>query len=254
MHKHKLRKNMNVTEVRTHPEEIRMATDKAGGKTVAGYAVCWDSPSNDLGFIERIQKGAFTDSLALGEQRLLREHDPRLLLARVSSGTLTLKEDAKGLGFTATLPNSPIGEDTTALLMRGDLSSMSFGFRVLPNGETWGSEGKQVTRSITKASLSEVSIVSTPAYNSSSVSLRACPTELRSLLDEADAADDDECTCDCSECLAGDCSDCSNVDCDSADCVDCPMQAADDDPEDRSVAVEPEDLARYMRLQIALRR
>ena len=130
----KIRQHNNVSEIRTVPDEIRMAPD---GHSISGYAAVWDAPSADLGFVETIQKGAFTDSLAAGDQRLLREHRVDALLARVASGTLKLAEDSYGLKFNATLPQSPMGQDVAESIRRGDLRSMSFGFRCLPNGDTW---------------------------------------------------------------------------------------------------------------------
>ena len=247
---YKLRKHTNIIELRTHPEEIRVAND---GRTVSGYAAMWQQPSMDMGFTEYLAPNCFRDSLATGDGvRLLREHDPKLLLARTSSGTLTLKEDATGLAFTATLPKSPIGLDTAELLNRRDLTGMSFSFRAIQ--DTWGKSGSTVTRTLHKCALSEISIVSNPAYPSTSVNIRSCPAELRSLLDmDSDDMDDDAagtCNCDCVGCLGGDCSDCCDPDCDDGDCDGCPMQ----DPEDRSIAVEPEDIGRFMRLQLALRK
>ena len=243
----KLRKHNVTAEIRNVSDELRMTTDAKGAQAIAGYAVVWDAPSSDLGFIEKIKRGAFTDSIAAGDQRLLLEHLPHKLLGKVSSKTLSLSEDNHGLKFNATLPKSPMGEDVAESIRRGDLSAMSFGFRVLPNGDEWGNTGKQVTRTVKKASLSEISVVSQAAYPSTSVNLRSCPSEIRSLLEEED---DDACNCDCGACLDGDCANCSNLDCTSDDCVDCPNQ---DDPEDRSLVVEHEDLARYIRLQLAIR-
>ncbi len=127
MHKHKLRQNTNQIEVRTHPEEIRVGLDTQGNRTVSGYAVMWNQPFTDLGFIEKVAPYAFRDSIAANDTRLLREHKPESLLARTSSKTLTLSEDANGLQFSATLPNSPIGQDTAELITRSDLKGMSFG-------------------------------------------------------------------------------------------------------------------------------
>ncbi|RRA48996.1 HK97 family phage prohead protease [Acidipila sp. EB88] len=238
----KHRKPGHTIEVRSAVEEVRVAGD---GKTIEGYAVVFGKPSCDMGFIEYIAPNCFRDSIAANDVRLLREHDAKLLLARTSSKTLTLSEDSHGLKFHATLPNSPIGADTAELLTRGDLSGMSFGFN--PIQQAWSKEGNKAKRTITRASLAEVSIVSNPAYESSTVNLRSCPDELRSLLTR-DLDDDADCDCDCSECLGGNCADCSNADCDDSNCIGCPEQS-----EARALTPEPEDVARYMRLQLALR-
>ena len=155
----KIRQHNNVSEIRTVADELRMAPD---GHSISGYAAVWNAPSSDLGFIEKINKGAFTDSLAAGDQRLLREHLPHMLLARVASKTLSLSEDDYGLKFHATLPSSPMGADVAESIRRGDTRAMSFGFRVLPGGDSWGHTGKTVTRTVHKAALLEISTSHSP--------------------------------------------------------------------------------------------
>ena len=76
--------------------EIRDADGDAGIGTLVGYAAVFDkmTPTMDTGFFkfrEKIAPGAFTESLARGDDvRALREHDPALLLGRSSSGTLRM--------------------------------------------------------------------------------------------------------------------------------------------------------------------
>src|ERR1700743_406805 len=101
--------------------------------TLSGYAAVFNSPSEDLGgFRENIRKGAFTRCLS--EQpdiRCLSNHDTSLILGRTRSGTLTVREDDRGLYFECNLPDTTTARDLSALVKRGDITGMSFGFYAL---------------------------------------------------------------------------------------------------------------------------
>jgi HK97 family phage prohead protease len=251
--------NTNKIEIRTQTEELRFVHEASGARTVSGYAVLWNTPSfpigADNGFIEKVAPYAFRDSLAANDIRLLREHKPELLLARTSSKTLAVTEDERGLKFSASLPDSPIGQDTAVSLERRDLKGMSFGFQAI--SANWGNEGKQVVRTLNKCRLAEISIVGDPAYAQTSVDVRSIPSEFRAMMTRSN---DDGCNCDCDSCTDGDCSGCSMEDCEDAECAANGCPAQNDDGGDgfgersRVFIPEPEDLARYMRLQIATRR
>ena len=51
-------KNENIK--RNGSIELRTITDGSVSRTVYGYAVVFDSPSQDMGFIETIKRGAIT--------------------------------------------------------------------------------------------------------------------------------------------------------------------------------------------------
>ena len=143
------------------------------GRTLTGRAVVFDSPSKpitELGrtFVERIAPNAFGAS-ASGDVKLYYNHDARMPLARTKSGTLTLDSRADGLHYSATLPETTLGNDVRALLERGDLTGeMSFGFYV--ERDTWNA--KRTERRIESARLVEISLVQDPAYDLTSSSLR----------------------------------------------------------------------------------
>lgn len=221
-----------------HKFEIRKNAD--GSRSISGYAATFGDLSQDLGgFKEKIQPGAFAQSLKDNPDVLcLYAHDDRQLLGRVSSGTLQIGEDAKGLRFTCQLPDTSTARDLIALMERGDVSHMSFGFACVSDEWQQQPDG-QIVRTLLQVVLYEVSVVGQPAYTSSSVDLRSMPAELRKGLNaddddydcdpevDDDCADDDEerdCECSCEACEAGDCSECTNEDCDDDDCEACPMQ------------------------------
>ncbi|WP_308899630.1 HK97 family phage prohead protease, partial [Weissella confusa] len=95
---------MNNQEVRSLSVEVR-ADEQDGSRKVFGYPIVFGKPSNDIGFIEYIDKGALKD-VDLSGVYLVYAHDPNQPLARVDAGTLKLKVDDTGLYFEATLPNT----------------------------------------------------------------------------------------------------------------------------------------------------
>ncbi|MDC8450812.1 MAG: HK97 family phage prohead protease [Nitrospira sp.] len=159
---------------------------KHSGPRLVGYGAVYNSKSLDLGgFVEVIQPGAFRDSLRTREVRALYAHDDHALLGRTRNGTLELREDAKGLRFSLRLPNTTLGRDIAALVGDGTLSQMSFGFSVAKDGDAWTRERGQMVRVLKKVNLSELSIVATPAYEETSVSLREAVAALDSAIAQA---------------------------------------------------------------------
>ncbi len=163
--------------------EMRAAPDGDDGdkrSTVTGYAALFNSPSEDMGFIEIIEPGAFSEAIATSDVRALFNHDPNLILARTASGTLKVWEDDRGLRYEFTLPDTTFGNDFRVMLERGDVSQSSFAFSVkeqawetkkMANGEL------QYTRRVKKVErLFDVSPVTYPAYAETDVALRSIPT------------------------------------------------------------------------------
>lgn len=137
--------------------------------------------SGDLGgFRERIAPGAFTRSLE-GDEDIKCDfnHDPAKILGRTDNGTLELEDSDEGLAFSVQLdPNQVWHRDLFHAVKRGDINSMSFAFNVLPDGdafeEGYDDENKRCTiRSVSAAKLHAISVVSYPAYGSTSVAARS---------------------------------------------------------------------------------
>jgi HK97 family phage prohead protease len=161
-------------EVRVNSTELEVRQDSADGMTFTGYASVFNSASEDLGgFIEYVAPGAFKRSLqSRNEIKLLWNHDTGEPLASLRGGTMQLVEDRTGLKVTATLPNTTRGRDVAELLRTKVIDSMSFGFNVIR--DSWSGDGK--TRTLESVRLSEVSIVSFPAYSSTTATVRSQPT------------------------------------------------------------------------------
>lgn len=153
------------------PVEIR-ADDEAGTIKVAGYAAVFNEDA-DIGgyFIERILPGAFKEAIGRDDVVFLVNHDG-LPLARTRSGTLTLKEDKRGLYMETELdPEDPDVRAIVPKMKRGDLDKMSFAF--WPETQEWDDSGDIPVRTITKARLYDVSVVTTPAYDGTEIGLRS---------------------------------------------------------------------------------
>jgi uncharacterized protein len=134
----KIETRVNATEF-----EIR---EEGDGMTFTGYAAVFDSPSEPLPFIERIQRGAFRKSLrSRNDVKFLWNHDSGEILGSTRAKTLNLYEDERGLRVEGTLPNTSRGRDVAELLRRGDVDSMSFGFSVPAGGDTWNADGSERT-------------------------------------------------------------------------------------------------------------
>tara|TARA_R100000951_G_scaffold116730_1_gene130209 strand:- start:11667 stop:12245 length:579 start_codon:yes stop_codon:yes gene_type:complete len=151
------------------PAEIRADSD---GIKVEGYAAVFGEQT-DIGgmFLEVIERGAFTDAIGRDDVVFLINHDG-LPLARTRSGTLKLTEDERGLKIETMLdPEDPDVKSIAGKMKRGDLDKMSFAF--YPDVQEWDESGDLPLRTIKRASLHDVSIVTTPAYEGTEIALRS---------------------------------------------------------------------------------
>ena len=151
------------------PVEVR--ADDAG-LTVEGYAAVFDQEANIGGmFRERIARGAFTDAVGRDDVVFLVNHEG-LPLARTRSGTLQLEQDDHGLKMRTVLdPTDPDVMAIAGKMKRGDLDKMSFAF--YPEADEWDDSGNIPLRTIKRAALYDVSIVTTPAYSGTEIGLRS---------------------------------------------------------------------------------
>lgn len=159
-------------EFRSLERPVETRSEDGGSMAVAGYAAVFNQEAR-IGdwFREVIAPGAFRSSLDGRDVRAFFDHDPGRILGRSSSGTLRLREDDKGLAVEIDLPDTTDGRDVRALIERGDVSGMSFGFAV--TRQEWDETGEIPLRTIRDLDLVEVSIVSMPAYGGTSIALRS---------------------------------------------------------------------------------
>jgi len=155
-------------EVRSHKaiiekREFRMENAEYEGNTIRGYAAVYNSDSEWMGgFYEQIATGAF-DEVMDNDTRAYFNHDENLLLGRVSSGTLRLGSDERGLYYEVDLPNTSYANDLVELMKRGDVNQSSFAFLI--DRDRWEERDGKTYRIIEKVSrLLDVSPVAQPAY------------------------------------------------------------------------------------------
>jgi HK97 family phage prohead protease len=158
-------------EIRTTNTDFELRAEGGDGMTFTGYASVFNSSSEDLGgFREFVAPGAFKRSLqARNEIKLLWNHDTNEPLASVRGGSLQLVEDNHGLKVTAKLPNTTRGRDVAELLRSKVIDSMSFGFNVIK--DSWSNNGS--VRTLESVRLSEVSVVTFPAYTATTATVRS---------------------------------------------------------------------------------
>jgi HK97 family phage prohead protease len=140
------------------------------GKRIKGYAIRFHSDSVDLGgFKERIAPEAVDRTLSEGlDVRALVDHDSSKVIGRTRAGTLLLRKDSQGLRIEIE-PDQEISyaRDIMRAVARGDVSGMSFAFRAI--ADDWDYDGKTPMRTVTDMKISEVSIVTFPAYTATDV-------------------------------------------------------------------------------------
>lgn len=113
----------------------------------------------------------------IDDVRLLFGHSYDRPLASTGSGSLTLRNGRDALHFEARIDpavaKTTHGRDTLALARAGLAVGVSPGFIVDPSGEEIRRSGDGILRTITRAELHELSIVTRPAYREAQVQARS---------------------------------------------------------------------------------
>lgn len=163
-------KELRTCEIRAEAP----AAEGSGSLVLEGMPIVYDTPTtiNDPAgsYTEVIKRGAL-DEADLTDSRLLYNHDlNRIPLARTPK-TLHFEVTRQGLQMRAELPDTEDARAIHTAVKRGDLSGMSFAFKVPEGGDSY--DPKTNTRTITKiAKIYEVSVCPFPAYPTASVEAR----------------------------------------------------------------------------------
>jgi len=167
-------------------EEIRtreISFDLANEGHISGRAICFNEiskvlydPETRRSFREVILPEAITQELIDNSDiRMLYNHDKNQMLARNNKGKGSLKVELRedGVYFDFSTPNTTLGRDTEEMIKREDLAGCSFCFT--DTGATWDFSEREmplrVVHNITR--LIDLSIVTTPAYDQTSVTARS---------------------------------------------------------------------------------
>lgn len=166
-------------ERRSYNFEIR-AEQGERGSIITGRPIVYNSRT-DMGYFDEIIDGGALDGANLNDVRFLVNHDiSKIPLARSrrnnGNSTMQLSVDMQGLNIDWVELDTENNAEARALysaVQRGDITGMSFMFSV--DDEEWENlESEHPTRRIKKiGSVVEVSAVTFPAYESTTINARS---------------------------------------------------------------------------------
>ncbi len=162
----------NLRQLRCVPSHFNTRED--GEKlAIEGYFAVFDSNYEiGPGMSESVAPGAFSDTLS-GDIRALINHDTTLVLGRTKAGTLTLKEDNRGLWGHIDINSKDVDAmNLYERVKRGDVDQCSFGFQIREE-DTEIRDNGDVHWTIKAVDLFEVSCCTFPAYEATNISARS---------------------------------------------------------------------------------
>lgn len=168
-----------MTKERVERRSASISSINVDTRIVEGYAIVFNSQSEDLGFYETISPSAVTeDTINTSDVFCLFNHNPDKVLARCryGEGSLSLSIDEKGLKYSFQAPNTELGNELIEHIRRGEIDGSSFAFIVSADegSEVWENINGTTHRTINKIEcLVDVSPVWQPAYSATSVNARA---------------------------------------------------------------------------------
>ena len=178
-------------EIRMFRFEIRAENDEQHGDFITGRPIVFNART-DLGLWDEIIDAGALDETDLKDVRLLVNHNIDMIpLARSrnnnANSTMQMEViEGKGMAIRVDLDteNNADARSLYSAVERGDISGMLFMFRV--DGESWDDiESEHPTRTVTNISkVYEVSAVTFPAYEATSIQARG----LADALDSAKAS------------------------------------------------------------------
>lgn len=162
-------------EIRNTPSQVQVTGENEEKRTVEGYALLFDTPSDGLSFTEVIHRGALDGVLEKSDVFALMNHDQsRGVLARSKNGkgSLSLIVDDKGLKYRFEAPKTALGDELLENIRRGEIRESSFCFDV--EKDVWQKDKDgSLKRSIEKfGNLYDVAPVYSGAYSKTSVYMR----------------------------------------------------------------------------------
>jgi len=180
-------------------DDLRAIDEGAGSVSVRGYAARFNELSDDLGgYREIISPGAFDDVLAdpNTDVRALINHEG-VPLARYKGGreenTLELSIDDDGLRYSFDLNLShPESRSLAAAMSRGDIDQSSFRFQARDGSKFSEQEGGLVRDVFRLSSLRDVSVVTFPAYPTTSAEVKRSLEEAQETLESEDTTKPEE--------------------------------------------------------------
>ena len=181
-------------EIRAFTFEVRAAQDEEHGHYLEGRPIVYDSRTNLGWYDEIIERGAL-DKTDLKDVRFLVNHNTDMIpLARsrnnTVNSTMQMEIDENGMKIRVDLDieNNTEAKSLYSAVERGDIDGMSFMFTV--DGDKWEDiESDHPTRTILDISkVFEVSAVTFPAYEATSIQARGLSEALDSAKESLESA------------------------------------------------------------------
>lgn len=166
-------------ESRSYMCEVRAEGNEEEGSIITGRPIVYNSVT-DLGFFDEIIERGALDNADLTDVRFLVNHDlSKIPLARSrrnnGNSTMQLSVDSEGMTIRVVLDteNNAEARALYSAVQREDVTGMSFMFGI--DSERWDDlESEHPTRHIEAiSSVVEVSAVTFPAYDSTSINARS---------------------------------------------------------------------------------
>jgi HK97 family phage prohead protease len=180
------RVTMSKKEIRAFNFEVRADENEEHGHFLSGTPIVYDARTN-LGWYDEIIEAGALDEADLKDVRFLINHNTDMIpLARSrnnnENSTMQMSVDENGMNIRVDLDteNNVEAKSLYSAVERGDLDGMSFMFTV--DGDKWDDiESDHPTRTITKlGKVFEVSAVTFPAYEQTSITARGLSDALDS--------------------------------------------------------------------------
>lgn len=170
--------------------EARAIAETNDAPHLRGYAAIFNAETVIAGlFRELVRPGAFAAAILRDDVRALWNHDPNYVLGRTKAGTLSLHEDEIGLRYDVTPPQTQWAQDLIESVARGDVSQSSFAFLVTKDQwEPSATPEGLPLRYIEEVQLFDVSPVTYPAYDATSVAARSTALVLQQVPADLDTA------------------------------------------------------------------
>lgn len=185
----------NKKEIRFFPFEVRAEENEQNGKHITGQPIVYNERT-DLGWYDEIIDEGALDNTDLKDVRLLVNHDTNMIpLARSrnnnTNSTMQLEiVPSAGLAMRANLDTerNATANALYSAVERGDISGMSFMFIV--DKDSWEDvDTEHPTRHVRSISkVFEVSAVTFPAYDATSISARGLSDALESAKESLESA------------------------------------------------------------------
>ncbi|MCK4821793.1 HK97 family phage prohead protease, partial [bacterium] len=161
------RDNSETTHQTYFASELRIDT-RGKQRRIIGE-IPYTSNSRDMGFIEFLRPGCFTDSLKKSDPPIVAfwNHNNDQILGSTANGTLKFQDSLRALRFEIIPPETSFSKDAISLISTGTVSGCSFSFNV--RKEAWDKN----LREVISADLHEISPCTMPAYPDTSVDVRS---------------------------------------------------------------------------------